>query len=63
MSFFTTSDILKSLIIGGLIQSIVSSDEFKSALDSVDAEQYISKELIEQVICNIFTNTEVKKQI
>ena len=63
MSFFSTADILKSLITGNFIQSIVSSVDFKSALDSVDVEKYISKELIEQVISNIFANTEVKKQL
>lgn len=63
MAFFTTADIFKSLITGDFIQSIVSSNEFKSALDTVDVEQYISKELIEKVISNIFSNSDVKKQL
>ena len=63
MSFFSTTDILKSLISGDLIQEIVSSNEFKSALDEVDVDKYVSPELIEQVIDNLFKNPEVKKQM
>ena len=55
MSFFSTADILKSLISGVY--------EFKVAMGQVDVEKYLSKEVIEQVINNIFTNTEVKKQL
>ena len=32
-------------------------------LDEVDVEKYVSKELIEQVISNLFKNHKVKKQL
>ena len=48
MSFFLTSDILKTLIWGSLIQEVVSSNEFKLALDEVDVDKYVSPELIRQ---------------
>ena len=63
MSFFSTADILKSLISGDLLSSVVSSNEFKIAMGQVDVEKYLSKEVIEQVMNNIFTNTEVKKTV
>ena len=67
MSFFSTADltggILKSLISGDLVNSVVSSNEFKIAMGQVDVEKYLSKEVIEQLINNIFTNTEVKKRL
>ena len=62
MSSFSTTDILKSLISGDLVKS-VSINEFKIAMGQVDVEKYLSKELIEQVLNNIFANTEVKKQL
>ena len=54
MSFFSTADILKSLISGELVKSVVSSNEFKIAMGQVDVEKYLSKQVIEQVINNIF---------
>ena len=54
MSFFSTGDILKSLISGDLIKSVVDSDEFKSALDEVDVDNLygrlsrVSPELIDK---------------
>ena len=63
MSFFSTSEILKSLISGSFINEIVSSNEFKSALDEVGVDKYVSPELVQQVINNLFKNTEVKKQM
>ena len=63
MSSFKTAEILKSLFLGDLISSVVNSNEFKIAMGQVDVEKYLSKEIIEQVINNIFTNTEVKKRL
>lgn len=63
MSFFSTADIRKSLIFGESVESIVSSNEFKVAMGTVDIEKYISKELMEQLIKKILTNPDVKKQI
>ena len=67
MSFFSTADvaqgILKSLIFGDLVNSVVSSNEFKIAMGQVDVEIYVSKEVVEQLINNIFTNTEVKRHL
>ena len=60
MLFFSTADIIKSLISGDLIKSVVDSVEFKSASDEVDVDKYVSPELIQQVINNLFKNTEVK---
>ena len=54
MSFFSTAEILKSLISGDLVNSVVSSNEFKIAMGQVDDEKYLSKEVIEQLINNIF---------
>ena len=63
MSFFSTADILKSLISGDLIKSVVDSAEFKSALDEVDVDKYVSPELMEQVITNLLSNSRVKNQL
>ena len=63
MSFFSTADILKSLMTGDLIKSVVDSVEFKSALDEVDVEKYVSPELMEQVITNLLSNSRVKNQL
>ena len=63
MSFFSTGEILKSLISGDLIKCVVDSVEFKSALDEVDEEKYVSPELMQQVINNLFKNSEVRKQL
>ena len=60
MSFFSTADILKSLISRDLVKSVVSSNEFKVAMGQVDVEKYLSKEVIEQLINYIFTNTGEK---
>ena len=54
MSFFSTAEILKSLISGDLVNSVVSSNEFKVAMGQVDVKKYLSKEVIEQLINNIF---------
>ena len=63
MSFFSTTEILKSLISGDLINEIVSSNKFKSVLDEVEVDKYVSPELVQQVINNLFKNVEVKKQL
>ena len=63
MSFFSTAEILKSLISKELVNSVVSSNEFKIAMGQVDVEKYLCKEVIEQLINNIFENTEVKKRL
>ena len=51
------------MIRGDLVKSITSSNEFKVAMGQVDVENDLSKVVIEQVIINIFTNTDVRKQI
>ena len=63
MSFFSTTDIHKSLISGELIQSVVITNEFKIAMGQVDIERHVSKELIEEIIKNLFNNPKVKKQM
>ena len=63
MSFFSTAEILQSLISADLVNSIVNSNEFKIAMGQVDVKKCRSKEVIEQLINNIFTNTEVKKHL
>ena len=43
MSFFSTIDILKSLMTKELINSVVECDEFKSVLTDFDFDKYVSK--------------------
>ena len=63
MSFFSTSDILKSLISGSLFQEVVNRNEFKIAMNQFDVDKYVGPELIQQVINNLFENQEVRKQL
>ena len=63
MSFFSTTDILKSLMTKELINSVVECDEFKSVLADFGFDKFFSKELIEQVLNNLFLNSEVREQM
>ena len=63
MSFFSTSDILKSSMTKELINSVVECDEFKEVLAEFDFDKCFSKELVEQVIDNLFLNSNVRKQM
>ena len=46
-----------------LINSVVECDEFKSVFADFDFDKFVSKEVIEQVINNLFLNPEVRKQM
>ena len=60
MSFFSTTEILKSLISGELVKEIVNSDGFKEGLIGFDINDYLTDEVIEDITKRIFSNLKVK---
>ena len=63
MSFFSTAEILKSLISGELVKEVVNSDSFKEGLIGFDINDYLADEVIENITEKIFTNIKVKKRL
>ena len=63
MSFFSTAEILKSMISGELVKEIVNSDGFKEGLIRFDINDYLTDEVIETITEKIFQNIQVKKRI
>ena len=63
MSFFSTADVLKSIITGDLVKSIINNPGFKQGLDKIDIKEYFSDEVIEDITKKIFSNPEIKKQL
>ena len=62
MSFFSTAEILKSLVSGELVKEIVNSDGFKQGLIGFDINDYLTDEVIENITEKIFSNLKVKKE-
>ena len=63
MSFFSTTEILKSLFSGELVKEIVNSDGFKQGLIGFDINDYLTDEVIENITEKIFKNLKVKKHL
>ena len=63
MSFFSTADVLKSIITGDLVKSIISNPGFKEGLVNIDVKEYFSDEVIEDITRKFFSNPEIKKQL
>ena len=63
MSFFSTAEILKSLVSGELVKEIVNSSGFKEGLIGFDINDYLTDEVIETITEKIFSNLKVKKRI
>ena len=63
MSFFSTGEILKSLISGELVKEVVNSDSFKEGLIGFDINDYLTDEVIESITEKIFSNIKVKKRL
>ena len=63
MSFFSTAEILKSLISGELVKEVVNSDSFKEGLIGFDINDYLTDEVIENITEKIFSNLKVKKRL
>ena len=63
MSFFSTAEILKSLVSGELVKEIVNSDGFRQGLIGFDINDYLTDEVIETITEKIFSNLKVKKEL
>ena len=63
MSFFSTGEILKSLISGELVKDVVNSDVFKEGVIGFDINDYLTDEVIETITEKIFSNLKVKKRL
>ena len=63
MSFFSTAEILKSLISGELVKEVVNSDSFKEGMIAFDINDYLTDEVIESITEKIFSNIKVKKRL
>ena len=63
MSFFSTAEILKCLISGELVKEVVNSDSFKEGLIGFDINDYLTDEVIENIMEKIFSNIKVKKKL
>ena len=62
MSFFSTSDILKSLISGDLLKDIVTSDEFSVALKEIlKCDNALANELARLIFLHPGVKKEVRK--
>ena len=62
-SFFSTSDIISSLISGDLVKNIIINPGFKEGLENIDVKQYFLDDVIEDIIQRIFKHEEIKKQL
>ena len=66
MSFFSTTDVISSLVSGmsgDLVKSIINNENFKQGLIGFDINDYLSDEVIEDITKRILSNSEVKKQL
>ena len=63
MSFFSTTDIITSLVSGDLVKSIINNPGFKQGLDNIDIKEYFSDEVIQDITRRIFSNPEIEKQL
>ena len=63
MSFFSTAEILKSLVSGELVKEVVNSDVFKEGLIGFDINDYLTDEVIENITKKIFKNIRIKKHL
>ena len=60
MSFFSTSDIITSLVSGDLIKSIINNPGFKQGLDKIDIKEYFLDEVIEDITNEFFQIKRLK---
>ena len=62
MSFFSTAEILKSMISGELVKEIVNSSGFKEGLIGFDINDYLTDEVIETITEKYFKTSKSKRR-